>query len=98
MVFLVFGPFLVLPPVRKVEVTSAVARAVVGTAQRRETRYTALAVFTVICAAQGFVAYSIYLVMSRIFVMDLANLLGIVAFYVLVVFYYLVRVLRAVVG
>jgi FlaA1/EpsC-like NDP-sugar epimerase len=88
-VFLVYGPVLILPPKRKVAVTSAVARAVVQTGQAKPTRWGALCVFVLVCAAQVFVAYALYQVLTRILAADLTTVLGLVGCYVLVVVVYL---------
>ena len=88
-VFLVQGPYLLLPPLRKILVERGPLKHIVQGAQRKETRYVALFLFACITAAQGFVAYSLYLVISRVLEIDLAQTLGIVLAYCLVCVFYL---------
>ena len=64
---MLFGPLLVFTPARKIVVSNRLLRAVVAGAQRKETRYTAFAVFCVVLATQVVVIYSLSLVLSRVF-------------------------------
>lgn len=86
---MVNGPFLILVPFRKIIVKRRIFRDIIITAQRKESRYTALILFGVVTACQGFVAYALYVVLSVVFNLALSNVIGLVVCYCLICVFYL---------
>jgi hypothetical protein len=68
---MLFGPLLVFTPEIKMIVSNRFLRAVVGGAQKKETRYVAFAIFLVILASQVCVCVSVSVCVSLLHVRHL---------------------------
>eukprot|EP01147_Barroeca_monosierra_P006125 gene6125-9185_t len=98
--FMLIAPLLVLYPKRKITVKTPVdmthannhiaLRKLVGGAQRKESRYTALLLFCLVVVGQFIVLYSLALVLWAILELETADVVGICACYVLLTLFYLV--------
>jgi hypothetical protein len=66
-----------------------VAKAIVETAHKKETRYTSFVIFCVVLAAQLVVIYSMSLVLSSVFDLPVVDVIGFCICYFCIVLFYL---------